>query len=158
MAVFTMTQVKPIKLSTAHVRGYLLSTLQRQSKVLLRDYKAITKTWRHQPYFEVKVKYAAGNARLLISTRDRAFNVLEKGSGPRWAIMEKGFQPKTKVGWIGSQAGRGKAAVVGQDKMTQPRRPIEARRWNAAIAAKHRKTMAKEIGEAVMKGLRAGMK
>ena len=146
MAVFTMTQVKPIKLSTAHVRGYLLSTLQRQSKVLLRDYKAITKTWEHKPYFEVKVKYAAGNARLLISTRDRAFNVLEKGSAARYVIMDKGFVPKTKVGWIGSQQGRGGVAKY---NVRQPQRPIKARRWNAAIAAKHRKTMAKEIGEAV---------
>ena len=156
MAKFTLTQTKPIHLSTAHVRGYLLSTLQRYSKVLLRDYKAITKTWEHhKPYFNVKVRYAAGNARVIISTEDKVFNILEKGSGPRRVVMTKGFVPKTRVGWIGSQDGRGKVAIYNSPR---PQRPIKARRWNAAIKEKHRKAVAKEIKEAVLKGLRAGMK
>ena len=155
MAKFSLEQTRPILLSTVHVRGYLLSTLQRYSKVLLRDYKAITKTWNHQPYFDVKVRYAAGNARILIATKDRAFNVLEKGSGPRHVIMTRGFVPKTKVGWIGSQAGRGNVATYNSPI---PQRPIKARRWNAVIKEKHRKAMVKEIRIAVSKGLRAGMK
>ena len=149
-------------MSSAYVRGYVLNAMKQAEVMVRKDLEATTRTWNHPVTFRTRIRYAGGNARVLFSTDDRAWNVLNKGSGPRWALMSKGYVAKTSPGWIGSRSGKGRAVIVGQEAMqkaghgAQP--PIEARNWPAAIVERRRQQIRQLISSAVARGVRAGIK
>lgn len=168
MPTIILKYTAPAPLSVANVRGYILSTCQKYERLIEADLNQITATWKeHKPTFNHSVRYARGNARIRFNSpgygagkSNQVFNVLNKGSGPRWAVMSKGFVPKTKHRWIGSQAGRGQAVIKGRNAMMRagipPKPPIQGREFYDAIRVKHRESFNKDIIDAVRKGLKAG--
>ena len=128
-------QIPKITLSSAQVRGTILSTLQGQVREMTKDLEATTATWQeHHPVFSNTIKYKGGDVKVSIGTDDEVWNYLNKGTSIRWAVMTKNFQAKTTKRSFSSRTGQGYARLRGKGIMTKlgipPKVPgIEARDW-----------------------------
>ncbi len=155
--------VKPIPsqvLSVKKVSGQILASMERVEKEMLKDFEKTTETWKEhkaETKFEHRFFFSGGNATIEFKVHGEIWNYLNGGTWHRYAIMEPGFRPKTKPGWIGSGPGRGS---VLRDKRGNPvinkssgKRGIDPRHWTDDIADKFDDVLQKALDEAIRKGL-----
>jgi predicted DNA-binding transcriptional regulator len=118
------------------------------------DLDATTKTWRHSVAFVTK----KGRMQRTISTRDKIYGYVEKGTKPHdivartGRVLRFGLNPlaKTKPGMIGSGPGRAGSPIIFRQRVRHP--GTDPRRFIPAIVKKRRTRLAENI-QARLRGI-----
>lgn len=105
-----------------------------------KDLQSTAKTWKHSITITTKER-ADGYS---LSVDDDVWNMLDKGTRAHRIIARKakrlrfgsGFRPKTRPGFVGSQAGSSGGAPVFVSSVNHP--GTTARGWSKLIGAKYR--------------------
>lgn len=105
------------------------------------DFDTTTRTWKNRPKFAIK----RSKLRRLVATDSDIYRYLSRGTRVRYAVMSDGFAPKTRVGYLGSNAGKG--GMVGFSRRPLP--GIKAREFEQAVHKKWTKEMPKQIQRAI---------
>lgn len=159
---WTSTRItQPMQLTFAEVRGHILSVLQHYGIKIQKDFYATTATWKdHDPVFTIERKFAGGNIKLSITTKDEVWGYLNRGTDNRWAVMSHDFMPKTAPGQLRSFPGAGSVLYRGPAEMkaagigfAMP--GIEARDWTKTVLDLYRDAIRRDLRAAVRKGLRS---
>ena len=163
---WTSTKItEPMQLTFAEVRGHILAVVQNYGVKIKKDFEATTATWKdHHPVFTIERKFAGGNIKLSITTKDEVWGYLNRGTERRWALMSHDFSPKTAPRQLTSYPGSGKVLYRGPAEMraagigyAMP--GIEAREWTKTVMDLYRDALIRDLRNAVSKGLRsAGQK
>jgi hypothetical protein len=139
-------QFKPIGDPKFNLKGIsvaLREALKREGIEQRRMLDLTTKKWTGDiPYF-VSVE-TVGPSQLTLTTGPHGkgkgamkWIYLEEGTKIRWAVMSKGFRPKTRRAFLGSSKGKGGAVIAGKRAMMarniRPRPGIQARNWLAEV-------------------------
>ena len=119
------------------------------------DFEKTTATWNHKPTFIIKEQKDG----YLIGTDDEVWNMLDKGT-PKHIIRAKrgrflrfgrGFAPKTRPGFVGSQAGSPGAGAVFVPSVQHP--GTVARSWSKLIASKYKVQLSSYIGKRIREAM-----
>jgi hypothetical protein len=106
------------------------------------DFGVTVQTWNHKPKFNIKrEKY-----KRTVSTNDRVYGFVTRGTSVRRALMSQDFRPKTRTGYIGSNKGRGKVVFISK-RVVRP--GIKARNFEQTIQKKWQKQMPKTFQRAI---------
>lgn len=152
-------------LSVNRVRGFILSELQAIAEEVLQLADETTATFNEvRVTWEDEVRYAGGDASVLVTTDNEIFGYLNDGTGVRWAIMNDPYSPKTAPGtWAAGEgqrtynrqgyytAIRGKRAMLQRGIGPQP--GIAGRNWTKQLKDMMEKDFAERLQEAVNRGL-----
>jgi hypothetical protein len=137
---------EPIGDPTFNLKGItvaLREALRREGTEQRRLLDKTTKTWQGDvPYFVSEE--TVGPTQISVVTGPhgggkgaKKWMYLEEGTKIRWAVMGKGFKPKTRRAWLNSMKGKGGAVIVGKRAMMargiRPRPGIKARNWLAEV-------------------------
>lgn len=122
---------------TVALRAALIEEGREQAKLLRKT----TRTWKgDKPEFPQEVRVGPNQVTLSIEPSGDGADIwryLEGGTKMRWALMGKGFRPKTRRAFLGSSRGRGGAVIVGKRAMMargiKARPGIKARNWRAEV-------------------------
>lgn len=95
----------------------------------VKEFEKVTNTWNEKPAFVVRLR----NMSVDVSTNDKKFYYLDRGTSVRYAVMSEDFSPKTRVGVLGSSRGRGGMIFVSR---RHPKPGIEARGWSVLVQEK----------------------
>ncbi len=98
------------------------------------DFGVTVQTWQHKPKFNIKRE----RYKRTVSTSDKVYKYVTRGTKVRRALMSPDFRAKTKVGWIGSNKGRGGVVFISK-RLNLP--GIKARKFEETIQAKWKKQM-----------------
>jgi hypothetical protein len=131
VGVITVRAIVPSKvaLDTESMLRAIENTLDGAAKDIKIDFDVTTQTWRTRPDFTID----KSEGRRLVSTDNEIYGYLDRGTSVRYATMSGDFAPKTRSGFIGSNAGRGGVLNVSR---LHPRPGIEARKFAEAIQKK----------------------
>lgn len=159
---WTSTKItEPMQLTFAEVRGHILAVVQHYGIKIKKDFEATTATWKdHHPVFTIERKFAGGNIRLSVTTKNEVWGYLNRGTERRWALMSHDFSPKTVPRQLTSYPGRGSVLYRGPAEMraagigyAMP--GIEAREWTKTVMDLYRDALRRDLKDAVSKGLRS---
>lgn len=148
-------------LSSAKLRGEILSVLNRSADGVKTDLETVVSTWDTvRPTFTKQVRYAGGNASVEVFTDEPVFHYLDEGTNERWAKMNYQFEAKTHPGEIYSGAGvrtynkygyytsiRGKRAM--SKRNISPLPGIEPREWTKVISDNRSYSLQSDIDDAI---------
>jgi len=147
-------------LSPKSIRAHILNAALKTGRDMEAHVASITDEWRHTVPRDKKpkIRYAGGDALVSIHIYDEVFWYLNDGTMERWAIMDRGFVPKTRVGVLGSGSGGGRADPVmrGRRYMKVPKPGIEARNWVALIEGRTEIDLKRRIDAAIQKSFKLG--
>lgn len=142
---------------SAQIRGYLLAVSNKYRRLLREDFGKVIRTWEHTKGREDTVLRTqvrlVGSMSVELYVFDKIFEYDDRGTRIRYAVMSKPFVPKTKQAWIGSRIGRGRKLFVLSKKRGKFRPGIQARNWSITIAMKHARPFAKDVQDAINKGI-----
>ena len=94
--------------------------------LLIKDFERTTATFDHSVAF---IKTVTPNS-VTVHTEDKAWNMLDKGTRVRYAIMSKDFRAKTQQNFLGSRPGQGGLVFVSRK---HPMPGIKARNFTHMI-------------------------
>ena len=162
-----MKAIKPTKLKDPTFSAQMRNALKRVGTVILKeDYTAITKSWSEENKPKLKVHTHVTQSEpspyIDIEASGEVWNYVNKGTKPHliWAGIYTGrskkkvlafpsmFAPKTKVGWVGSGAGKRGGSTVLRPYVSHP--GSKARNFDRAIEKKRGKWF-KRYMEAAMR-------
>jgi hypothetical protein len=133
------------------IESDILAANRRASKSLgktgVKLLKDFTRSWNHQPDFQVETEGTAKSLEILIGTDDKIFGFIDQGTRVRRAVMSPGFVAKTKPGSLQSGAGRGGVVFISK-KINLP--GIKARNVTGKVA----KTLNKQAEQAFNRELK----
>lgn len=125
-----------------------------------KDFKATVRTWSDpKPRFTRKVNVSQGLIEGHVRTarihggkpREAIYYMVNNGTKVRYAKMTDDWQPKTRVGIIGSFTGRG-----GLERIDRIGRPgVKARKFDVAIALKYKALLKMRLRIALRNGTKA---
>lgn len=153
--------VKPKSLPDAKI---FAEVIERQYDItaneVKRDLEAITKTWKHKVKFNVRKTKRGGRLGITITTDDKIFHYVNKGTEPHVITPVKsdrlafksGYNAKTRPGWIGSQQGGPYGSTVFAKQVNHP--GTEARKFDVAIARRRQKSLQSRVNQAIAKANR----
>ncbi len=129
--MITVRAIIPTKvaLDTEAMGRAIENTLDALAKDIKIDFDVTTQTWHDRPEFGID----KSEGRRLVATDNEIYGYLDRGTSVRYATMSQDFAPKTRTGFIGSNAGRGGVVRVSR---LHPRPGIQARNFAAAIQKK----------------------
>jgi hypothetical protein len=88
---------------------------EKLGKMGVRLLKGFTRTWNHQPEFQVETEGTRDSLVILIGTDDPVFGYLDQGTRVRRAVMSRDFVAKTRPGSLKSGPGRGGVVFIGRN-------------------------------------------
>ncbi|MFG0252981.1 MAG: hypothetical protein ACF8NJ_08925 [Phycisphaerales bacterium JB038] len=129
-----------------------------------RDFDRTVETWDGDPYYTSQegenpssipeflegVWEDKGVINAQVHTDEPLYFFLNDGTDVRYATMTDPFEAKTTPGVIGSGPGRGGLLYV---DVNTPRPGIEARKWDRAIAHKHRPLVRRALERGIARGV-----
>jgi hypothetical protein len=129
--VITVRAIVPthVALDTAAMLRAIENTLDGVAKDIKIDFDVTTQTWKSRSEFKID----KSEGKRVVSTDDPIYGYLDRGTSVRYATMSDNFSPKTRMGFIGSNAGRGGVVRVSR---LHPRPGIEARKFAETIQKK----------------------
>ena len=129
--MITVRAIVPTKvaLNTESMLRAIENTLDGVAKNIKIDFDVTTQTWRDRPEFTID----KSEGRRMVSTDNDIYRYLDRGTSVRYATMSDNFSPKTRSGFIGSNAGRGGMVRVSR---LHPRPGIQARKFSESIQKK----------------------
>lgn len=107
------------------------------------DFQTTTRTWKGRPPFYIINK---DDFTRFIGTDSDIYRFVSRGTRIRYATMSGDFMPKTRVGYIGSNKGRGGVAYI---SMMNPRPGIKARNFEEVIEDKWTKRFPQLVQRAI---------
>lgn len=120
------------------------NTLDNLAMNIKADFETTTQTWKGRPVFKIKKD---GKEDILIFTDNLIYFWLNDGTRSNYPITPKRpggslrfngkFRPKTRPGYIGSNAGQSGPPVQYRKRVIHP--GIKARKFSKAIAKKRKK-------------------
>lgn len=123
---------------TKDMERTIWKALEAEAKEFKRHYENVMATWTTPPKVHTETGMDGDDAYGEASidpdsdpTGRPRMAYLEFGTRVRYATMTSDFVPKTKVGWLGSRAGRGGLSYVNKKR---PREGIDERKFSATIA------------------------
>lgn len=153
------TAILPVRFDPDAFSREMIKEMEKLNKDIKKDFTLTVGTWDHKPRFTSRVNVSQG----LIEGHTRTarmhggkppeliYYFLNQGTKVRFAKLTEDFEPKSRVRVIGSFPGRG-----GLDSVDHIGRPgIKARRWNEAIATKHKARLAFRLRVALRNGAKA---
>jgi hypothetical protein len=139
-------QFKPVGQPKFDLKGIVVAlreALVREGIEQRRLLDKTTRTWEGDvPYFVSKETISPTQLTMTTGPHGegkgaKKWMYLEEGTKIRWAVMSKGFKPKTRRAYLNSMKGRGDAVIVGKRAMMargiKPRPGIRARNWRAEV-------------------------
>jgi hypothetical protein len=139
-------QFKPVGNPKFDLKGItvaLREALQREGIEQRRLLNKTTRTWEGDvPYFVSEATVSPTQLTMTTGPHGEGkgaqkWKYLEGGTRVRWAVMGKGFKPKTRRAYLNSMRGKGGAVIVGKRAMMargiKPRPGIKARNWIAEV-------------------------
>ena len=125
-------------------------TEESTSRRAVQEFRKTHQTWQEQkPTWRRDLRVDFGSRGWQVDTSHRIYFFLNDGTRVRYAAMTPGFQPKTRVGFIGSVAGQGGFSHLNIRRPPGPN-GIDARKWDEAIK--------KRMTPIVVKGYEKAMK
>jgi len=149
--------IKPDKVFSDAISDEVEEEFRIETKVVLKMFKKIVRTWNTKPDFIVKGKRIGFGKDIdliigpdITNKAGRKFFWVDQGTkSPRHALMSNPFVPKSRVRKIGSWRGRGGAVFVSR----QIRQPgIKARKWTDEIRKRRTGPFQTKIKRAVARG------
>lgn len=129
--------MKPLLPKSMNVEQYgvtILAQLGKEAEQVDKLYQKTYNTWKKKPAFKTSSQLISGGAEAIVSTKDKKFIYLEKGTSKRWAVMSNPYITKTRAHVLGSRPGRGRTVVRGSRAMRGKAMPgIKAREFSAEI-------------------------
>lgn len=150
------TAILPARFDPDAFSRAMIKEMEKLNKDIEADFGATVSTWDHKPRFRKKVNVSQGLIEGHVRTArihgdkppELIYYFLNNGTKVRFAKMTDDWEPKTRVRVIGSFPGRG-----GLERVDNIGRPgIKARKWNEAIALKHKARLAFRLRVALKKG------
>lgn len=153
--------VKPRSLPDAKI---FADNIERQyditAREVARDLEAITATWKHKVKFTIRKTKRQGRLGITITTKDKIFNYVNKGTEPHvitpvkssMLAFKSGYNAKTRPGWIGSQQGGPFGGTVFAKQVNHP--GTEARKFDVAIARRRQKSLQSRVNQVIAKANR----
>ena len=119
------------------------------------DFEKTTATWQHKPDWIIKEQQDG----FLVGTDDDVWNMLDKGTRAHRIIARRakrlrfagGFTPKTRPGFVGSQAGGVNGGPVFVQSVQHP--GTTARGWAKLIAAKYKVQLSRYISARIREAM-----
>lgn len=137
----------------------IIAEVTRFNKEIDSDFKKTIDTWNHKPIFKSSVSVGADGivghvrtARIFGRSPELIYYFINQGTKVRYAKMTRDFEPKTRVRVIDSFPGAGGLDSV---DVRFPNPGIQGRKFNEAIADKHRARFAFRIRIAIKRGAKA---
>lgn len=119
------------------------------------DFGVTTQTWKTRP--EMSIEHTAESYTWKVGTDDKIYRFVSDGTRPhvivprvakRLSFFSKGFRPKTRVGWIGSN--KGSQATRGRVVTTRVNHPgTQARKFEDAIQTKWNDEWPRQLDRAI---------
>jgi hypothetical protein len=125
------------------------------AKAVQVDFNVTTRTWKHKPEF--KIEHGAGRPIWDISTSDEIYGYVSEGTRPHvikpknarmLVFRQGGFRPKSRPGFIGSNAG---SPATGETRVAKVvHHPgTQAREFAQAIAKKWKVEWPRQLQRAI---------
>ncbi|HUW94630.1 MAG TPA: hypothetical protein VMW58_02490 [Anaerolineae bacterium] len=148
-------KIKPL-LPGAFRPDRFMEAFRKESRALAdrtkREFQKTHRTWQEQnPTWRVEVRVDFTEIRWQVDTSHLIYYFLNNGTDVRYAAMTPGFQPKTKVRYIGSFPGQGGFSYL---RFNPPPGPagIDGRFWDEEIAKKMKPIALERYGKAMKSG------
>jgi len=137
---------KLFDISAGHAaKEQALKELGEEAKAL---FEKTVETWSDKPSFRVNELQNS----VTVTTGNRIYSYIDKGTSVRYAVMSEDFNPKTRSRVIGSTGGRGKMIFVSRN---HPKPGIQAREFSVVIQERMQKKFAAKF-KSVIKSYVAG--
>lgn len=162
--------IKPGPFDPDAIRNEIFQAANDIMRSIRRDFERTVETWDGDPYytsqegeqdssipeFEEGVWTDRGVIYAQVHTDEPLYFFLNDGTSVRYATMTDPFEAKTTPNVIGSGPGRGGLLYV---DVNDPRPGIKARKWDRAIAHKHRPLIRRAMVAGIARGIdRSGHK
>lgn len=153
------TSILPTRFDPDAFSREMIKEMEKINKDIRKDFDKTVASWEHPAHFTTRVNVSQG----LIEGHTRTARIrgekppeliyyfLNQGTRVRFAKMTPDFQPKTRVRVLDSFPGAGGLEAV--DHIGRP--GIKARRWNEAIATKHKARLGFRLRIALRNGAKA---
>lgn len=138
--------ILPIKFKVSAITDALEDLVRETVDEIDKDYAKTVKTWKTKPDFDKSVKRTKSSITGEVSTTNKIYKYLDRGTRVRFAVMSQNFRPKTRSNVIDSFQGRGGFSHFG----VKP--GIEARNWTVVLARKYQKRISKRASVFLAKG------
>ena len=140
-----------------------------QAELTHIEFLRTVQTWRQRPRFYRRVLKTENGIVIQVITDDKVYNILDRGTRVRWALMTRGFIAKTAPGRVGAIAGSGRMFLRGKRAMAHwqmehgmiedesdviPSPGIEARHFAKSVKASIGKRFRMDMKNAVARGTR----
>jgi hypothetical protein len=106
MPVILFKTVKPARLKEDKMRLALLNAMRKAGTEVKKDLQRSTKTWEHQPKWEVEVSLKGPGPELLVGTDDEIYRYVDEGTG-LWGPKHSTYEI-----WAGYYTGKSDKKVL----------------------------------------------
>ena len=158
MPAFKLTALKPPTLPTGEQYAKAMQAATYKSAGLaLRDLQSTTRTWVHQPKFDVTITQQGGDYSVIAGTDDEIYSYVDAGTKAheikpkrsKYLRFSSGYKAKTRVGIIGSIPGGAFGSDVYSKGVFHPGFP--GRKFTETIAKRRQVTTVQEISQSIAK-------
>ena len=154
--------IKSLRPRPIRLKGYrdeILNQLRKEGKQMRTLYAKSTRTWKPPVRFRTDVRVAGVDAVVKVSTKDKRFIFVDKGTSRRWAVMSPGYSPKSQVRSLTARMGRGRVVVRGEQAMRatghiRPLPGIKARNFSIEIRKLRRRPFFTNMRRAMARAAR----
>lgn len=157
--MFKATALLPGKFNPDSFSQSMIQQMEIVNDGLEKDFKATVRTWDHKVRFTRRVNVSQGLIEGHVRTArihggkppELIYVFVNNGTRIRYARLTDDWQPKTRVGIIGSFMGRG-----GLERIDRIGRPgVKARKFDKAIALKYKALLKLRLRIALRDGAKA---
>lgn len=125
--------ILPKKFNNKSVNEALEALMHELTDDAKEEFKRTTASWKKRAYFEKRVRVSLTRITGKVTTYDRLYRFIDKGTAVGYAEMSKDWKPKTVPGVIGSFPGSGRRLRL---NFHHPRRGVIARNFTGIIEEK----------------------
>lgn len=137
----------------------IIKEADKLNKEFMKDFQRTVDTWDHKPVFKENVLVSQDlivghvrTAKIFGRSPELIYYFISEGTKVRFAKMTQDFEPKTRVRVLDSFPGAGGLDSV---DVRFPMPGIQGRKFNEAIADKHRARMRFRMRVAIVRGVKA---
>lgn len=158
--MFKASAILPGKFDPDAFSREMIKEMEKFDKLILSEFEKTVATWDHPPKFKateaVMQDLIQGHVRTVRiygkKPPELIYYFISQGTKVRYAKMTKDFEPKSRVRVIDSFPGAGRLESV---DVRFPMPGIQARKFNEAIADKHRARLKFRLQVALIRAVKA---
>jgi hypothetical protein len=145
--------IKPILGENVNDKGMLTTirkALQREAQKVIKEFDKGTDTWKRKPNWKIEIQTRHNDWVAKVSTGDKPFVYVERGTKTRRRLMSKDWVSKTRPKVLSSGPGQG--VPTGFAKKNQKMPGIKARDFRVIISEQQQPKYEKNISVAIAIG------